>query len=310
MKKIKVLLAFPMEDKQTGLSLKRALINCDCELEICDAKVEPQTLWKKTIKFKPNMILCSRTPALLQQVLMIKSSCHEIFIVCWNVDVRRSIRHFGDVLLTLFRTVDMTVTVSKGNVNEYKELCPNTKILWLTQGVDTVSYHKEKLTKEDHNKYNCDIMFAGSTTNIHKGRIELINYLMSKKDINFKLFGNRVDNKIFDFEHNKACQCTKICLSQNGFADIPASLSVRIFKIIGAGGFCLLEDTKNIEDIFIPGKEIVVYKNKKECYDKIKYYLEHEDERKQIAKNGYERCIKEHTYTEKIKKLLNIIKGI
>ena len=41
--------------------------------------------------------------------------------------------------------------------------------------------------------------------------------------------------------------------------------------------------------------------------DKIKYYLEHNEERESIAQAGYERTIREHTYE---KRFNNIFKRI
>jgi hypothetical protein len=61
---------------------------------------------------------------------------------------------------------------------------------------------------------------------------------------------------------------------------------------------------KAISKIFEPGKEIVTYKTIDEAIKKIKYYLIHEEERKEIALNGYKRAKKEYTPPKIFNKLI------
>jgi len=41
--------------------------------------------------------------------------------------------------------------------------------------------------------------------------------------------------------------------------------------------------------------------------DKIKYYLEHNEERKAVAKAGYERTFRDHTYEKRFNEIFKII---
>jgi len=81
----------------------------------------------------------------------------------------------------------------------------------------------------------------------------------------------------------------------------------RNFEIPGSGGFLLTSNADNLTDYYEDGKEIVIYKDINDMIDKIKYYLEHNQEREAIAQAGYERTIKEHTYE---KRFNNIFKRI
>ncbi len=73
----------------------------------------------------------------------------------------------------------------------------------------------------------------------------------------------------------------------------------RIFEVAGCGGFLLTDAVKDIEQYYEPGKEIVVAKNFSAFIEKIRYYLSHENERVAIAKAGYERTMREHTYVHR-----------
>jgi spore maturation protein CgeB len=70
----------------------------------------------------------------------------------------------------------------------------------------------------------------------------------------------------------------------------------RNFEIPGCGGFLLTDATENLAEYYTLGKEVVVYESMKDLIDKTRYYLAHEKERAAIAKAGYERTIREHTY--------------
>jgi spore maturation protein CgeB len=70
----------------------------------------------------------------------------------------------------------------------------------------------------------------------------------------------------------------------------------RTFEVPACGGFLMTGDADNLRDYYRDGKEIVIFKDKADMVEKAKYYLEHEEERTTIAKAGYERTIREHTY--------------
>ena len=81
----------------------------------------------------------------------------------------------------------------------------------------------------------------------------------------------------------------------------------RTFEVPACGGFLLTGDADNLRDYYVDGKEIVIFKDKNDLAEKCRYYLEHEDERKAIAKAGYERTIKDHTYEQRFKEIFRAL---
>lgn len=69
----------------------------------------------------------------------------------------------------------------------------------------------------------------------------------------------------------------------------------RVFQVCLAGGFLLTEYAPGLENYFEIGKEIVCFENADEMVDKISYYLEHDAERRAIARAGFERATRDHT---------------
>jgi spore maturation protein CgeB len=81
----------------------------------------------------------------------------------------------------------------------------------------------------------------------------------------------------------------------------------RNFEIPGLGSFFLTEYVNHLEDYYEIGKEIDCFYNFRELVEKIKYYLEHNEEREKIAKSGYERTLRDHTYEKRFNKIFTIM---
>ena len=78
-------------------------------------------------------------------------------------------------------------------------------------------------------------------------------------------------------------------------------IKARNFEVPGCGGFLLSGQAENLADYYVDGQEIVIFKNLRDLIDKIRYYLEHDEERARIAEAGYERTFREHTYEHRFR---------
>lgn len=90
-------------------------------------------------------------------------------------------------------------------------------------------------------------------------------------------------------------KCSKINLNMTN-RPIKTGLPLRIFDLMGAGGFVISNYQAEIPEHFVPGEDIVLYDSIPDLLDKIAYYLAHDDERIQIATNGHEKIKQAHTY--------------
>lgn len=73
----------------------------------------------------------------------------------------------------------------------------------------------------------------------------------------------------------------------------------RSFEVPGTGSFILTDYTDGLEEYYEFGKEIACWKNVKDLSEKIRYYLENELEREEIANLGYKRTLTDHTYEKR-----------
>jgi len=84
-------------------------------------------------------------------------------------------------------------------------------------------------------------------------------------------------------------------------------IKARPFEITGCGGFCITGAADDMENYFIPDKEVVIYLSTSDLVGKVKYYLEHEAKREAIAYAGFERALREHTYKARLEEVFKKI---
>lgn len=88
---------------------------------------------------------------------------------------------------------------------------------------------------------------------------------------------------------------------------IRTGLSLRIWDVLGAGGFLISNYQEEIPEHFEIGKDLEIYSSEEELLEKVAYYLEHEDERKAIAESGYRKVKEYHSYVVRIGQMLEMI---
>jgi hypothetical protein len=166
-------------------------------------------------------------------------------------------------------------------------------------------------------KDNIDVYCRGQGWN--KGRVnfnEMVDiFFNSKINVNFTSSSNVINFK----------NIIKIFIKKNGykfqlnsFSEIILNAKIifqkktyqikgRIFEITGAGGFLLTEKADFLEKYFNIGEEIDTFENYSELKDKIKFYLKNKDLRKEIARKGQDRILRDHTYSQRLNDIFNKI---
>ncbi len=88
---------------------------------------------------------------------------------------------------------------------------------------------------------------------------------------------------------------------------IETGLSLRIWDILGCGGFLLTNYQAEIPDYFEIGRDLETYESMEELEQKVQYYLAHDEERLEIAINGYEKTARLHTYEIRIAEMIRVL---
>lgn len=107
-------------------------------------------------------------------------------------------------------------------------------------------------------------------------------------------------------EMPKVFHLSKINLNMT-IRPIQTGLPLRIFDILGCGGFLMTNYQAELEELFEIGVDLEAYGSPEELVDKCSYYLTHEEERERIAKKGYEAVKEKHTYLSRIKAMVSVM---
>lgn len=90
-------------------------------------------------------------------------------------------------------------------------------------------------------------------------------------------------------------KCSKINLNITA-KSIKSGLPLRIFDILSCQGFLITNFQAEIPEYFKDGVDLVTYDSIPDLIEKVDYYLNHDEERLEIAKNGYEKVKHHYTY--------------
>ena len=90
---------------------------------------------------------------------------------------------------------------------------------------------------------------------------------------------------------------------------IRTGLPQRVWDILASGGFLLSDAQEEIPEYLEIGKHLDVYRTPEEALEKTRYYLAHEDERRAIARAGYEEVKAHHKVIDRVVTMIRTIVG-
>lgn len=88
------------------------------------------------------------------------------------------------------------------------------------------------------------------------------------------------------------------------YRQIPFGIPLRVFDILGAGGFLLTNYQHELSVYLTPGEDFIYYDSLEDALEKADYYLTHEEERKRIATHGHD-SIRRFSYENQLAKILH-----
>lgn len=89
--------------------------------------------------------------------------------------------------------------------------------------------------------------------------------------------------------------------------NIKSGIPLRMWDVLGCGGFLLTNYQAEIPYYFKDGEDLVCFDGIEDLKKKADYYLTHEDERCAIAQNGYDKVKNGHSYVDRIMEMMDII---
>ncbi len=86
----------------------------------------------------------------------------------------------------------------------------------------------------------------------------------------------------------------------NTLRSIQRGIPLRVLDILACGGFVLSDYQPGIAEGFEEGKEIAFYYGLEDCKEKVKYYLEHDEERTAIALAGHRKVMENYSFKKRL----------
>lgn len=185
---------------------------------------------------------------------------------------------------------------------------PDSRIKYVAEG-GLAMFWPEAAHPEIHKPYNLpfeyDVSFVGSK---YGWRPRFIQKLL-KLGIKVTCFGNGWDNgPLSDEEMIKLYSRSKINLGFGGvgYSKKLMCLKGRDFEVPMSGGLYLTQDNTELSLVYEVGKEIVTYKDERDCAEKIEWLLSNPDEAAIIREAGRKRALKDHTWEKRFEKVFRL----
>ncbi len=211
-----------------------------------------------------------------------------------------------------------------------------------SKGFDSYLFHfgfeSTLLQKIDTQKKLYDISFAGSLTlrsGGHHERLKILGHVAKKYKVDYwlssfdenriyllknvlqKLGGGVFDDvedilRLFFINQGSVYGLSMYQILANSQITLNSHIdtaqsnagNIRLWEATGVGA-CLVTDWKqNLADLFKPDVEVVTYKSKEECVEKINYLRNHPQHMKAIAEAGQKRTLEQYSYAKRMKELI------
>ncbi len=107
---------------------------------------------------------------------------------------------------------------------------------------------------------------------------------------------------------------SRITLNRHARIDVRGRVStayannMRLYEATGVGTCLVTEHRPHLRELFEAGVEVVAYEDEADCIEKVRYYLEHDDERAAVARAGQRRTLRDHTYAQRMSELDGILR--
>lgn len=270
-----------------------------------------QEFLNRVRKFQPNLIHMQLqftdliSPAIIGEA---RKACPGVVITNWSGDVRNSVI---PSFLAESRAVDYALISSTGQLDMYRAAGCNNVRYWQI-GYDPKTSFPKHLTN-----FKYDVSFLannyGHTFPDGPMRLNIANHLRHVFGNRFGLFGSGyqpVAPMIDPSNANQVYNESVCALSVSNFNNLSHYFSDRLLYCLASGRPTITWYFPGIESYFVEGQEIFVARTVGEIVDIVNYCKNNPEIATQVGMNGYQRVLKEHTFTSRIIELLHMTKLI
>ena len=253
-----------------------------------------------SMKVKPDIVWIGKAERILPISLnVLRQVFPDAVFIKWAADVRDepTVHDMGHM-----QYIDWFFGTFGGSYLK-KHLLPSMKGVGSIIAFTDSSFYKRIDTVPE--EWKTDVVWTGRRS---IGNNELRNQTIDRllKYENTKVHG--LSNWLGNPEYLYAINGAKIGVGVNSYKHTSKWSSDRLGNYMACGTFYLCHDFGGIDEIFKRGYHLDWFQDIEEMDEKIKYYLEHDDIRKDIARNGQEFILKYFDTKPLVNNLLHVIK--
>lgn len=276
-----------------------------------------KALLEKVSEYRPDIlfVLTGETifPSTLEEIKK-----NRVIIANWFHDTVLAATR-KDFIQQVSRYYDYFFIVDSENVLDYIKIeAPFIKTIPLACNPEV---HKTvNLSGAEKKKYASETCFLGS---VYAG-CRRKNILAGVTDFDLAIWGYWTEKipeleRCYREQHVYGEEAARIYNASKIILDMPSCyptsapegesfhITPRVFEVPACGAFLLAVENPQLAKLYKIGEEMVCYSGEADLREKIRYYLDHSDERKRISKNGQERAHRDHTYEIRLKEIFSII---
>jgi glycosyltransferase involved in cell wall biosynthesis len=149
-----------------------------------------------------------------------------------------------------------------------------------------------------HDRY--DIACIGQQGRFHTERVRLQQKLAERYRTYFTSGLTREEMALV-YAHSRIVFNKRIVFNEGRHS----GLNMRVFEGLASRALLVTDAGANgLTELFKPGEDLITYANEDDILQKTDYYLDHEDERQEIAQHGQAKVLASHTYRHRLEWLL------
>jgi hypothetical protein len=235
-------------------------------------------------------------PATLRRARKLRPGCR---LVSYSADDMMNPRNQSRYWRRSVALYDVHVTTKTHNIDELYAAGAR-RVVFTPKSYDPHTHRPLALSEADRVAFGARVGFIGSW---EAERARSIRFL-GEHGIPVRVWGAgwdrlgppppavRIENRgLYGMEYAMGINGTDInlCFLRKSNRDRQTARSI---EIPACGAFMLAERTDEHLELFREGEEADFFASDRELLDKIRYYLEHDDERRRIARAGRRRCLR------------------
>ena len=257
--------------------------------------------------FRPDVIVLGHADTIQSESLRkVKSFLPHVKIVQYSVDALFS-RHNINMMQRNLSYTNATFVTTAGRILKCLSH-PDGVVSFIPNPVDkSIDYPRcHERSDQKH-----DVFWSMRSSKKHEGnpRIEVPLFLEKSKKVKIDYYGMSGKPELWNADYYKAIENAKMGLNishtylesdyvnkETTSEELYLYSSDRISHYMGSGLLTFSTKGHHLEELFIEDKEIVFFASKEELLDKVIYYKQHDTERKEVARQGWEkshRCFNE-----------------